>query len=65
MHKLLLVSKGAAGVTGSGFITLAALLPTVVHISKLFDATEQPLIMNLEIINNPSINIFPCKGMRQ
>ena len=26
---LLLVSKGAAGVTGSGFITLAALLPTV------------------------------------
>ena len=26
---LLLVSKGAAGVTGSGFITLAALLPIV------------------------------------
>jgi aerobic C4-dicarboxylate transport protein len=26
---LLLVSKGAAGVTGSGFITLAALLPTI------------------------------------
>ena len=29
---LLLVSKGAAGVTGSGFITLAALLPTVGNI---------------------------------
>ncbi len=29
---LLLVSKGAAGVTGSGFITLAALLPAVGHI---------------------------------
>ena len=29
---LLLTSKGAAGVTGSGFITLAATLPTVGHI---------------------------------
>ena len=29
---LLLVSKGAAGVTGSGFITLAALLPVVGNI---------------------------------
>ena len=29
---LLLVSKGAAGVTGSGFITLAALLPTIGNI---------------------------------
>ncbi len=29
---LLLVSKGAAGVTGSGFITLAAVLPTVGNI---------------------------------
>jgi aerobic C4-dicarboxylate transport protein len=29
---LLLVSKGAAGVTGSGFITLAALLPATGHI---------------------------------
>ena len=29
---LLLVSKGAAGVTGSGFITLAALLPIVGNI---------------------------------
>ena len=29
---LLLVSKGAAGVTGSGFITLAALLPAVGNI---------------------------------
>ncbi|MEO6489933.1 MAG: C4-dicarboxylate transporter DctA [Ferruginibacter sp.] len=29
---LLLTSKGAAGVTGSGFITLAATLPTVEHI---------------------------------
>ena len=29
---LLLTSKGAAGVTGSGFITLAATLPTVGHV---------------------------------
>jgi aerobic C4-dicarboxylate transport protein len=29
---LLLTSKGAAGVTGSGFIVLAATLPTVGHI---------------------------------
>ncbi len=29
---LLLISKGAAGVTGSGFIVLAATLPTVGHI---------------------------------
>ena len=29
---LLLTSKGAAGVTGSGFITLAATLPAVGHI---------------------------------
>lgn len=29
---LLLTSKGAAGVTGSGFITLAATLPVVGHI---------------------------------
>ena len=29
---LLLTSKGAAGVTGSGFIVLAATLPTVDHI---------------------------------
>ena len=29
---LLLTSKGAAGVTGSGFITLAATLPSVGHI---------------------------------
>jgi aerobic C4-dicarboxylate transport protein len=29
---LLLISKGAAGVTGSGFITLAAVLPVVGHI---------------------------------
>lgn len=29
---LLLTSKGAAGVTGAGFITLAATLPVVEHI---------------------------------
>ena len=29
---LLLTSKGAAGVTGSGFITLAATLPIVGHV---------------------------------
>ena len=29
---LLLTSKGAAGVTGSGFITLAATLPVVGHV---------------------------------
>ncbi len=33
MLVLLLTSKGAAGVTGSGFIALAATLPTVGHIS--------------------------------
>ena len=32
---LLLTSKGAAGVTGAGFITLAATLPVVEHIPGL------------------------------